>query len=110
MPQTWRSASKTNPCLKELSALWEADQQQQLESANSMHAWMKDIGQLVKDFARQAEQRSSALQEQVQRLEESVKDLKPQLGRTEASAKDLKQQVEILAADYKEIAEVLRGV
>ena len=50
------------------------------------------------------------LQEQVQRLEESVKDLKPQLGRTEASAKDLKQQVEILAANYKEIAEVLRGV
>ena len=46
------------------------------------------------------------LQEQVQRLEESVKDLKPQLGRTEASAKDLKQQVEILAANYKEIAEV----
>ena len=39
------------------------------------------------------------LQEQVQRL-----------GRTEASAKDLKQQVEILAADYKEIAEVLHGV
>ena len=34
----------------------------------------------------------------------------PQLGRTEASAKDLKQQVEILAANYKEIAEVLRGV
>ena len=48
--------------------------------------------------------------EQVQRLEESVKDLKPQLGRTEASAKDLKQQVEILAANYKEIAGVLRGV
>ena len=41
---------------------------------------------------------------------ESVKDLKPQLGRTEALAKDLKQQVEILAANYKEIAEVLRGV
>ena len=33
-----------------------------------------------------------------------------QLGRTEAAAKDLKQQVEILAANYKEIAEVLRGV
>ena len=47
---------------------------------------------------------------QVQRLEESVKDLQPQLGRTEALAEDLKQQVEILAADYKEIAEVLRGV
>ena len=45
-----------------------------------------------------------------QRLEESVKDLQPQLGRTEASAKDLKQQVEILAANYKEIAEVLREV
>ena len=50
------------------------------------------------------------LQEQVQRLEESVKDLKPQLGRTEALAEDLKQQVELLAANYKEIAEVLRGV
>ena len=33
------------------------------------------------------------LQEQVQRLEESVKDLKPQLGRTEALAGDLKEQV-----------------
>ena len=50
------------------------------------------------------------LQEQVQRLEESVKDLKPQLGRTEKLAEDLKQQVEILAANYKEIAGVLRGV
>ena len=30
--------------------------------------------------------------------------------RLEASAKDLKQQVEILAANYKEIAEVLGGV
>ena len=55
--------------LRELSALWEADQEQQLESADSMHAWMKDLRQLVKDFARQAEQRSSALQEQVQQLE-----------------------------------------
>ncbi len=50
------------------------------------------------------------LQEQVQRLEESVKDLKPQLGRTEALAEDLKQQVELLRRDYREIAEVLRGV
>ena len=39
-----------------------------------------------------------------------VKDLKPQLGRTEALAEDLKQQVKRLAADYKEIAEVLRRV
>ena len=54
--------------------------------------------------------RVGELQEQVQRLEESVKDLKPQLGRTEASAKDLKQQVELLRRDYKEIAGVLRGV
>ena len=50
------------------------------------------------------------LQEQVQRLEEAVKDLKSQLGRTGALAEDLKQQVEILAANYKEIAGVLRGV
>ena len=50
------------------------------------------------------------LQEQVQRLEESVKDLKPQLGRTEALAGDLKEQVAGLRRDYKEIAEVLRGV
>ena len=47
---------------------------------------------------------------QLQRLEEAVKDLKPQLGRTEALAEDLKQQVKRLAADYKEIAAVLRGV
>ena len=36
--------------------------------------------------------------------------LQPQLGRTEKLAEDLKQQVKRLAADYKEIAEVLRGV
>ena len=46
----------------------------------------------------------------MQRLEEAVKDLKPQLGRTGASAKDLKQQVELLRRDYREMAEVLRGV
>ena len=34
----------------------------------------------------------------------------PYRGQREALAKDLKQQVEILAANYKEIAEVLRGV
>ena len=51
------------------------------------------------------------LQEQVQRLEESVKDLKPPLGRTEALAEDLKRQVELLRRDYKEIARsVTRGV
>ena len=49
-------------------------------------------------------------QEQLQRLEEAVKDLKPQFGRTEALAEDLKQQVKCLAANYKEIAKVLRGV
>ena len=54
--------------------------------------------------------RVGELQEQVQRLEESVKDLKPQLGRTEALAEDLKQQVELLRRDYREIAEVLRVV
>ena len=68
---------------------------------------------LSKQYEAEMEQQAEwvgELQEQVQRLEESVKDLKPQLGRTEASAKDLKQQVEILAANYKEIAKVLRGV
>ena len=82
--------------LKELSALWEADQEQQLESANSMHVWMKDIGKQVKDFARQAEQRSSALQEQVQQLEKQV-DI-------------LTKQYALITADYKEIAAVLRRV
>ena len=46
----------------------------------------------------------------MQRLEEAVKDLKPQLGQTVALAEDLKRQVKRLAADYKQIAEVLRGV
>ncbi len=55
-------------------------------------------------------ERVGELQKQVQRLAEAVKDLKPQLGRTEALAEDVKQQVKRLAADYKEIAEVLRGV
>ena len=50
------------------------------------------------EMEQQAE-RAGELQEQVR-----------QLGRTEGSAKDLKQQVELLAANYKEIAEVLRGV
>ena len=68
---------------------------------------------LSKQYEAEREQQAEwvgELQEQVQRLEESVKDLKPQLGRTEALAEDLKEQVELLAADYKEIAEVLRGV
>ena len=80
--------------LKELSALWEADQEQQLESADSI--WMKDLRQLVKDFAGQAEQRSSALQEQVQQLEKQV-DI-------------LTKQYALITADYKEIAAVLRRV
>ena len=57
-----------------------------------------------------AGRRVGELQEQLQRLEEAVKDLKPQLGRTEALAEDLKQQVKRLAADYRDIAEVLRRV
>ena len=61
------------------------------------------------EMEQQAE-RVGELQEQVQRLEEAVKDLKPQLGRNEKLAEDLKQQVELLAANYKEIAEVLGGV
>ena len=68
---------------------------------------------LSKQYEAEMEQQAGRIgecKEQVQRLEEAVKDLKPQLGRTEASAKDLKEQVEILAANYKEIAEVLRGV
>ena len=42
--------------------------------------------------------------------EESIKDLQPQLGRTEALADELEKQVKLLRRDYKEIAEVLRGV
>ena len=67
---------------------------------------------LSKQYEAEMEQqveRVVELQEQVQRLEESVKDLKPQLGRTGALAEDLKEQVELLAGDYSEIAEVLRG-
>ena len=50
---------------------------------------------LTKQYEAEMEQQAEwagELQEQVQRLEESVKDLKPQLGRTEALAEDLKQQ------------------
>ena len=60
------------------------------------------------EMEQQAE-RFSELQQQVQRLEEAVKDLKPQLGRTEALAENLKEHVELLAEDYREIAEVLSG-
>ena len=55
-------------------------------------------------------ERAGELHEQLQRLEESVKDLKPQLWRTEALSEDLKRQVELFRRDYKEIAKVLRGV
>ena len=66
---------------------------------------------LSKQYEAEMEQQAEWVGElQEQRLEESVKDLKPQLGRTEALAEDLKQQVELLRRDYKEIAEVLRGV
>ena len=68
---------------------------------------------LSKQYEAEMEQeagRVGELQEQLQRLEETVKDLKPQLGRTEALAKDLKQQVAGLRRDYREIAKVLRGV
>ena len=68
---------------------------------------------LSKQYEAEMEQQAGRIgecKEQVQRLEEAVKDLKPQLGRTEALAEDLKQQVKRLAADYKEIAEALRGV
>ena len=68
---------------------------------------------LSKQYEAEMEQQAARvgkLQEQVQRLEEAVKDLKPQLGRSEALAEDLKQQVELLRRDYKEIAGVLRGV
>ena len=68
---------------------------------------------LSKQYEAEMEQQAGRIgecKEQVQRLEEAVKDLKPQLGQTEALAEDLKQQVKRLAADYKEIAEVLRGV
>ncbi len=68
---------------------------------------------LSKQYEAEMEQQAEwvgEVQEQEQRLEGSVKDLKPQLGRTEALARDLKQQVAGLRRDYKEIAEVLRGV
>ena len=49
---------------------------------------------LSKQYEAEMEQqagRGGELQEQLQRLEEAVKDLKPQLGRTEARAEDLKE-------------------
>ena len=57
---------------------------------------------LSKQYEAEMEQQAEwvgELQEQVQRL-----------GRTEALAGDLKEQVAGLRRDYKEIAEVLRGV
>ena len=67
---------------------------------------------LSKQYEAEMEQqagRVGELQEQLQRLEEAVKDLNPQLGRTEARAEDLKELVELLAEDYREIAAVLSG-
>ena len=40
----------------------------------------------------------------------AVKDLQPQLGRIEALAEELNHQAKLLRRDYREIAEVLRGV
>ena len=51
--------------------------------------------------------RVEELKEQVQRLEEAVKDLKPQLTQTGTLAEDLNQQVKRLATDYKDLAKVL---
>ena len=68
---------------------------------------------LSKQYEAEMEQQAEwvgELQQQVQRLEESVKDLQPQLEQTAARTEDLKRQVDLLAADYKQIAEVLRGV
>ena len=64
--------------------------------------------QYEREQRRQAE-RAGELQEQVQRLEEAVKDLKPQLEQTAARTEDLNRQVKRLAADYKQIAAVLSG-
>ena len=62
------------------------------------------------EMEQQAE-RVGELQEQVQRLEESVNDLKPQLGRTEALAGGFEGANQAgLRRDYREIAKVLRGV
>ena len=74
---------------------------------------MNALTALSKQYEAEMEHQSEwvgELQEQVQRLEESVKGLKPQLGRTEKLAAGLKQQVKRLAKDYRDIAEVLRGV
>ena len=57
---------------------------------------------LLEQYEAEMEQQAEwggELQEQVQRL-----------GRTEALAENLKRQVKLLRRDYKEIAEVLRGV
>ena len=63
------------------------------------------------EMEQQAECGSANCKEQVQRLEEAVKDLKPQLGRTEALAEDLKQQVETLGSGLQgDRRSVARGV
>ena len=69
---------------------------------------------LSKQYEAEMEQqagRVGELQEQLQRLEEAVKDLKPQLGRTEARAEDLKELVELfgpgLQGDRRSVERVL---
>ncbi len=55
--------------------------------------------------------RAGELQEQVQRLEESVKDLKPQLGRTEASAKEFEAASRDLGSELQgDRRSIARGV
>ena len=55
--------------------------------------------------------RVGELQEQVQRLEESVKDLKPQLGRTEASAEGFEAASRDLGSELQgDRRSIARGV
>ena len=69
---------------------------------------------LSKQYEAEMEQQAEwvgELQEQVQRLEESVKDLKPQLGRTEASAKEFEEASQALEEGLQgDRRSVTRGV
>ena len=71
--------------------------------------------QYEREQRRQAEQ-YEAIEKQMKRLAAQVEDLRRQQGRTVALAEDLQQQlgaleqqVEVLATDYREIANVLSG-
>ena len=87
--------TRLTDALAALSAQWDADQDQQAEEQEALHARITDLVQLVKDFAAQHEQQAATLRAQLQQLDTQVGHLTTQYAH--------------ITADYTALAKVLRG-